>query len=80
MATISSKTGIPLHPHNDTQGLPWHHYKPVMDYEGGWARQIIIQLTSRDELTTIHRFTSGAGLVINGHTAALRCSSDFVEL
>ena len=80
MHSLSIKSGVSLQFHTGTTGLPWNHWKAIMDYDGQWSGKVVVQLSTREGLHALHKTTTGTALEIHGHHAALRCSSEHMDL
>jgi hypothetical protein len=79
MADISNKSGIILTPQQDPEGLTWHSWKPMFDYEGAWTGHITIQLTCKEEVKTISQTIKNTSLEIQGHISQITSTSLFID-
>ena len=80
ISEISTRSNIPLQPQVDPDGLNWHSWKPLFNFEGSWTGNVIVQLESKEEMTNLAKAIKGTTLNIHGHTTALRISSPFVDM
>lgn len=80
MNTIATQSNIPLQQQSLPQGLSWNHWAPIHTFEGRWTGQVLVQLQNQQDLQTLHQHTNNRTLQILGHTAALYCASDCVDL
>jgi len=79
MADISNKSGIILTPQQDPEGLTWHSWKPMFDYEGAWTGHITIQLTCKEEVKAISQTIKNTSLEIQGHISQITSTSLFID-
>jgi hypothetical protein len=80
ISEISTRSNIPLQPQVDPDGLNWHSWKPLFNFEGSWTGNVIVQLESKEEMTNLAKAIKGTTLNIHGHTTPLRISSPFVDM
>jgi hypothetical protein len=81
MTKIAVDTKIPIVKTQQTNGgLDFGEWKSMEDHEGRWLKKVVVQLSSEEELRTMHRMIHGKRIAFGGGDGAIQVESSYVDL
>ena len=81
MTKIAVDTKIPIVKTQQTNGgLDFGEWKSMEDHEGRWLKKVVVQLSSEEELRTMHRMIHGKSIAFGGGDGAIQVESSYVDL
>ena len=80
MQLLMQRANPELQPATVEHGLDVHRWRPIHNFDGSWAGQILIQCASNEEVLQLHQTVHGAGVRIQHHLAIIEVSCPHVDL
>ena len=80
MEKLAAEGGLRINRTQQEDGLHLREWRPIMDADGSWTQQVLIQLADEGELRRLHKTLQGRNVSVGGFQAPINIESLYVDL